>query len=600
MSEDAPQLLEACPSCGTLIDVSGEPPFSHIHCPSCGQGLHARKQFNNFTLLDLIGQGGMGSVFKATDCNLNRQVALKILRREISGDAEEREKLAEEARRTATINHPHVVKVFNFGEDRGQFYLAMELVERGSLDDLMNLQGRVAEMQILEVGIQIASGLNAALECGLIHRDIKPGNILFADAHTAKLVDFGLALVADEAAAEKGEIWGTPYYIAPEKLDHAPEDFRSDIYSLGGTLFHALAGRPPYEAETASMVAIKQLKSKEVSLQAFAPEVSSETAYVINRMMKKNPDDRYESYDELISHFSYARQKLQDQILKPKSVASRRVVMESQQQRTIVGFMTLGLVALLVFVLIAGYLNRAEIASAMGINLPVSGAFNPKNANVEIAKARQLTVGRSFEDAVPILDAAAWSPDVPQPMKSWARLQLGLVHLFQQEPGASAAVFEQIRQEGLYSNKPDQIALAGFFLETARVLAMPPPIKPGTLRTYEKTNYEAFAYLLYGMKDWAEGRLPEAGTILSQFLETQPEGEYQWIAEYKPLVEIWVEDYRIYERLSKAAKAAGEDPAAAARALQEIRDSKPLIQTGGILDQKLEEMELNLETLSNG
>ena len=180
----------------------------------------------------------------------------------------------------------------------------MELAEKGSLDDLMSVQQRLSEAQVLGVGIQIAEGLEAALEHNLIHRDIKPGNILFADPQTAKLVDFGLAVVMDEAAHARGEIWGTPHYIAPEKLDNQPEDFRSDIYSLGGTLFHALAGRPPYEAETASTVALKQLMSQPVSLQAFAPDVSSETAYVINRMLAKDPAERYASYPELVEHLS--------------------------------------------------------------------------------------------------------------------------------------------------------------------------------------------------------------------------------------------------------------------------------------------------------
>ena len=164
----------------------------------------------------------------------------------------------------------------------------MELAEKGSLDDLMSVQQRLSEAQVLGVGIQIAEGLEAALEHNLIHRDIKPGNILFADSQTAKLVDFGLAVVMGEVAHARGEIWGT-LHIAPEKLDNQPEDLRSDIYSLGGTLFHALAGRPPYEAETASTVALKQLMSQPVSLQAFAPDVSSETAYVINRMLAKTP-----------------------------------------------------------------------------------------------------------------------------------------------------------------------------------------------------------------------------------------------------------------------------------------------------------------------
>jgi serine/threonine protein kinase len=145
----------------------------------------------------------------------------------------------------------------------------MELVDKGSLDDLIRIQGRVAERQVLEVAIQMARGLQAAHQHGLIHRDVKPGNILFLDGNTAKIVDFGLAIFLAQEEALRGEIWGTPYYVAPEKLDHQPEDFRSDMYSLGGTLFHALAGRPPFEAETASLVAWKHLKQQPVSFADF-------------------------------------------------------------------------------------------------------------------------------------------------------------------------------------------------------------------------------------------------------------------------------------------------------------------------------------------
>ncbi|MDP9290984.1 MAG: serine/threonine protein kinase, partial [Verrucomicrobiota bacterium] len=268
-------LLQACPGCATLLDVSGEEAFGQVHCPMCGTAMRTRTQFHNFTILEVLGSGGMGTVYRALDVNLNRPVAFKVLRAELSENRAHIEKFEREAGITASVNHPHVVKVFSCSSDHGLFYIAMELVDKGSLDDLMNLQGRVAEAQVLEVGIQIAQGLAAAYARGLIHRDVKPGNILFADAHTAKIVDFGLALLLEEEAAERGEVWGTPYYIAPEKLNHEPEDFRSDIYSLGGTLFHAVAGRPPFEAESASLVALKHLKSRAVSLQAFAPDVSS-------------------------------------------------------------------------------------------------------------------------------------------------------------------------------------------------------------------------------------------------------------------------------------------------------------------------------------
>ena len=229
--ESSPRIIDTCPACGGTIDVSDELPFAQIYCPHCGEGMRARRIFNNFELVELIGEGGMGSVFKAYDHNLGRMVALKLLRREMSAREDERAKLEQEARVTASVNHPHVVRVYSFGEADGQFYLAMELVEKGSLDDLMSVQSRVSEAQVLEIGAQIAQGLEAAAEKGLVHRDVKPGNILFADAHTTKIVDFGLARLLAEEAGARGEIWGTPYYIAPERLSYEAEDFRSDIYS---------------------------------------------------------------------------------------------------------------------------------------------------------------------------------------------------------------------------------------------------------------------------------------------------------------------------------------------------------------------------------
>jgi serine/threonine protein kinase len=305
-------VVENCPACGAAIDMSGVPPFSDVSCPSCGHTFTARVDFNHFRILEMLGQGGMGAVYRAVDTNLDRGVALKVLRLALGGDSDECEKLAREARTTAAVDHPNVVKVYDFGSAQGQFYIAMEMIAGGSLDDLMQRDGLVDEATVLEVGIQVAQGLEAALEKDLIHRDIKPANILFTESGVAKLVDFGLAIVMSEEAQSRGEIWGTPYYIAPEKLDDYPEDFRSDMYSLGGTMFHALAGRPPYEADTASLVALKQLKSKPVSLLAYAPHVSTETAYVVNRMMAKNPDQRYASHAELVEHLRFALEKARE------------------------------------------------------------------------------------------------------------------------------------------------------------------------------------------------------------------------------------------------------------------------------------------------
>lgn len=330
------QNTEKCSSCQTVLDLTGCSTFSDVTCPVCEHVFKACAVFNQYQITSLLGEGGMGSAYRAIDLSLEREVALKVLKFQIGERPKDVENLAREARTTAQVNHPNIVRIFDFGQAHGKFYIAMELIGGGSLDDLIQQRGMIPEILALEVGIQVAQGLKAAMEFDLIHRDIKPANILFSNRGTVKLVDFGLAVVASGEATSPTEIWGTPYYVAPEKLDELPEDFRSDIYSLGGTLFHAMAGRPPYEAENGSLVALKQLKSRSVSLQAFAPDISNETAYVINRMMSKKPEDRYQSYDDLIDHLSFALGKAKETQLVPAKKASselRNLDVESKAMR---------------------------------------------------------------------------------------------------------------------------------------------------------------------------------------------------------------------------------------------------------------------------
>jgi hypothetical protein len=252
----------------------------------------------------------MGSVYKARDTRLDRFVALKLLRRELSADPVEAARLQQEARVTAAVNHPNVVQVYTTGTDHGQIYLVMELVDHGSLDDLMAQHGKLREPDVLRAGIQVAKGLQAAQAKGLIHRDVKPANILFSDAETAKIGDFGLAVAAGQQSEAQHEIWGTPYYVAPERLNNEPEDFRSDIFSLGATLFHALAGRPPLDGETSSAAELRKLKSHPPDLRSFAPEVSKETARIINKTLQLKPENRFTSYAHLITQLERAARVL--------------------------------------------------------------------------------------------------------------------------------------------------------------------------------------------------------------------------------------------------------------------------------------------------
>jgi hypothetical protein len=303
---------QTCPGCGTPVDTTGAEPLVRIPCPNCGKKIRVERTFDHFVVVETLGVGGMGTVYKARDTQLDRFVALKLLRRDLGGEVDHNARLQQEARTAASLNHPNVIQVFDSGTDHGQFYVVMELVDRGSLDDLMTLQPRLPEGQVLETGIQVAKGLRAALRRGLIHRDVKPANILFADEHAAKIGDFGLASVATQRSETGGPLWGTPPYVAPERLSNEPEDFRSDIYSLGATLFHAIAGQPPIDADTNSSAVLRELKQRPLDLHSVAPDVSPRTAHVLQRMIAADPGERFSSYDDLVAELELARRALEN------------------------------------------------------------------------------------------------------------------------------------------------------------------------------------------------------------------------------------------------------------------------------------------------
>ena len=304
-------MTPTCWICGAVLDVGGYEPLVRVVCRNCGQKNLLQRTFDHFVPVETLGVGGMGTVYKARDMQLERFVALKLLRKDVSSEADHDAQLQQEARIAASVNHPNVVQIFSLGTDHGQFYVVMELIDRGSLDDLIESQGRLPEHQVLDLGIQIARGLRAAHRKGLIHRDVKPANILFVDEQAAKIGDFGLAAFATQQPQSDRVIWGTPPYVAPERLCNQPEDVRSDIYSLGATLFHAAGGKPPIDSSTNSATELHQLKQHPADLRAIAPEVSKPTARLLQRMIAPDPKERFSLYDELLAELDAARRALE-------------------------------------------------------------------------------------------------------------------------------------------------------------------------------------------------------------------------------------------------------------------------------------------------
>ena len=292
------------------MDVSAVAPFSNVECPECGKHTRVKREFGPYTLLRRHAIGGMSVVFIAQDNTLGREVVVKILNEEYGSDEKRITAFEEEARITASFSHPHVVRVFTTGRAFGRFYIAMELVPGGHVEHHIRERGSIPEKEVLPLAHQVAAGLKAAHAAGLIHRDVKPGNILLDASGNAKIVDFGLALVTKGGKAQAAEIWATPYYVPPETIEGLPEDFRSDVYAFGATLYHALAGKPPCNEESMDTNRLREAKRKIEPLAKAAPQVSADTCALIDRAMAHNPLQRFRSYDDLLSALETARQRL--------------------------------------------------------------------------------------------------------------------------------------------------------------------------------------------------------------------------------------------------------------------------------------------------
>jgi GNAT superfamily N-acetyltransferase len=252
-------------------------------------------------LLRLLGRGGMGEVWLARDPQLERHVAVKTLRRELSSDSTCKARFLREARAVARLNHPNIILIHTVGEHDGTLYLVMEFVDGESLSARLGREGPLALPVALDIARQVAHGLGHALANGVIHRDVKPGNILLDPSGRAKIADFGLAKLAeaDNQMTVTGTALGTPFYMSPEAAQGAPVDHRADIYSLGVTLFHMLAGTPPFTAPTPGAVLVKHIRDPLPEPESLRHLAGGAVLEVIKRMTAKAPADRFQTYEEL-------------------------------------------------------------------------------------------------------------------------------------------------------------------------------------------------------------------------------------------------------------------------------------------------------------
>jgi|GEM_PF-178487 len=571
--------IATCPTCGTLIDVSEQEPYAKIHCSSCGTWMRVRQSFANYEIQGILGEGGQGMVYRGVDKKLNRPVAIKLMKRQYSADPLFVKRFESEARVTAGLNHPNVVKVFSFGEDRGLLYLAMEMVDHGSLDALMSQIKKVPEDRVLEVGIQIAKGLQAGLEKGLIHRDIKPGNILFADAHTAKIVDFGLAVLVEKQHEEEGDVWATPYYVSPEKLDGKAEDFRSDMYSLAAALFHAIAGRPPFIAETNSMSELKKIKSKPTHLLSFAPHATTATAFVLDKALSVSPDDRFSTYEDFIHNLEYAQNELRK---RPKNAPSRRLVKVAEESNSGV-WITLVVLGLVIAAGLGYYFGHNQPKPV--VQQPTPEATTPKTEDAETAfrkACEQLLKGKAKQAVASFRDLE--KQKLNEPLKTWVTTHLGLAELMEGHVPPARAAFRVLGERLDGAHDLDE-ATAAFFSKLATLAGSESQPTADEVKNFDQKSYESIAFLVLGLKAWESGQYDQGAELLKTFKECNPAGDAAWVGDYRPLVNPYLREYVAFNAAKQSLTGYEKNIAGAAETLKDLESIRQKVTSTGLASQ---------------
>ena len=333
-----------------------------------------------------LGSGGMSTVYLAKDSTLDRDVAIKVMHREMSEQPDQLERFRQEARAVAKLSHPNVVAVIDAGEDGGHPYIVFEYVEGETLKQRINRVGALDAQEALAYAIEIARGLTVAHARNMVHRDIKPQNVLIDAEGRAKLTDFGISRqLEQDGMTATGRVLGTTDYVAPEQAMGHPVDPRSDVYSLGVVLYEMLTGQVPFQADSQVGVAMKHVNEELPDVQQRRPEISAAAALVVERATTKDSSERYQSVGEMIDDLSTALEVEAARAGTTTGEATSVLDAVPPPQRKLSGPSRGSWVALVLLVLVLGGAVAAVFVISNGGG--GGGALKDKGATVPISSA---------------------------------------------------------------------------------------------------------------------------------------------------------------------------------------------------------------------
>ncbi len=560
MSVDSP-IISDCPACGEPMDITALAPFTLVSCPSCEEKTRVKLDFGPYRLEQRLAVGGMSVVFTARDTLLDRVVAVKILNEDYSADERRINAFEQEARVTASLSHPNIVRVLTTGRAYGRFFIAMELVPGGHFEQHIRAEEKIPVERMLRLAIQIANGLKAAHAANLIHRDIKPGNILLDAAGNAKIVDFGLALATQGGTARADEFWATPYYVPPETIDGQPEDFRSDIYAFGATLYHALAGKPPCNEKSMATDVLRTAKRQVVPLHLVEPDLPLAVCEIVEKAMAYRPDDRYDCYDGLIRDLEAAADPAKHGVLRiTAGEAANRRTRARRTRRFLLSCASL-VAAIAAAVAIVWIANRGVTHSLENENAvaATTDAEDPPADNQEEApaatvidvallldEANEAMISRRYGDACSQFGFIYRHPQVREPTRTWSGVQAAMAAFLAGDAGDARSLCRDIERQSAEAGIDDP-GFEHVVLPVVRRVARREtvPREPTTDDTMDAPLI--IARMLAGLHNWQHGEPGSATPFLRDVAEATPDESAQWLAHYLEFAADCLRDKRLLD-----------------------------------------------------
>jgi serine/threonine protein kinase len=422
----------------------------------------------------------------------------------------------------------------------------------------MEERGALPEDEVLEIAIQIASGLKAAKRAGIIHRDVKPGNIHIDPEGHASLLDFGLALITQDGRAQAKEAWATPYYVPPEALERDIEDFRSDLYAFGATLYHGLAGCPPFESGTNSISSLRKAKKAIPKLCKVAPWISRNTGEIVDRMMAFNPDHRWPSYSKVMKALEQA-QLTMDQDFSPPFHIQTRI---KRRKRKIIFSIIFTIVLISVSIGLATWQPWQPWMKIIVEPKPRSGRndagnkkqkiFNPNGENrpslqKRWAEARQLTKSGNYEMASERFLSISRDPTVSGMEQVWTSLEASVANSLAGKPGTARRLISKSLSD--LNALPEQHSQQNRYRELCQLLERIKPPKTQNLPDEPKNITDWMGTFAIALKLWEQGKWEEALPLFANVRGAELPDELTWFVIYQNIADVYLGDGQILARL---------------------------------------------------